>query len=519
MRQFWLRICCFALVLAMAVAARADERVLDPADYAHYVRNFNAMEPEMVVNLIPDAQSWEWMTANVPLLDCPAKQLEEMYYFRWWSYRKHIVQTPQGRVLTEFLQPVGHAGPFNTISCAFGLHVAEGRWLRDQGLLDDYARFWFRSGPNGGPATHFHKYSSWAAAALYERYLVTKDRAFLVDLLDNLIADYKQWETERMGPDGLFWQFDVRDGMEESISGSRRQKNVRPTINSYMVGNAQAISQIAQLAGRAEVEKDFAGKAATLRAKLIAALWDSDAKIFKVRMEQGALSSAREEIGFIPWMFKLAGPEHAEAWQQLNDPQGFWAPAGITTAERRHPAFRSHGSGKCEWDGAVWPFATSQTLNGLANVLRGPEQSFVSRRDYFDALLQYAQFQQMDGKPYIGEYFDENTGRWLITGPKAQRSRYYNHSTFADLVIGGLVGIVPREDETIEVDPMLPADSWDWFCLDGVPYHGHRLTVIWDRFGKRYHRGTGLAVWVDGKSVASSPGLERLVCALLTPPD
>src|SRR5436190_5034731 len=150
MRQFWLRICCFALVLAMAVAARADERVLDPADYAHYVRNFNAMEPETVVNLIPDAQSWEWMTANVPLLDCPAKQLEEMYYFRWWSYRKHIVQTPQGRVLTEFLQPVGHAGPFNTISCAFGLHVAEGRWLRDQGLLDDYARFWFRSGPNGG---------------------------------------------------------------------------------------------------------------------------------------------------------------------------------------------------------------------------------------------------------------------------------------------------------------------------------------------------------------------------------
>ena len=192
-----------------------------------------------------------------------------------------------GRVLTEFLQPVGHAGPFNTISCAFGLHVAEGRWLRDQGLLDEYARFWFRSGPNGGPAAHFHKYSSWAAAAIYERYLVTKDRAFLVDLLDDLIADYKQWETERMGPDGLFWQFDVRDGMEESISGSRRQKNVRPTINSYMVGNAQAISQIAKLAGRAEVEKEFADKAETLRAKMIAALWDSDAKFFKVRMEHG----------------------------------------------------------------------------------------------------------------------------------------------------------------------------------------------------------------------------------------
>jgi len=37
---------------------------------------------------------------------------------------------------------------------------------------------------------------------------------------------------------GLFWQYDVRDGMEESISGSRTNKNLRPTINSYMFGNA-----------------------------------------------------------------------------------------------------------------------------------------------------------------------------------------------------------------------------------------------------------------------------------------
>ena len=71
--------------------------MLDPADYAHYVRNFNAMGPETVVNQIPDAKAWDWMVANVPLFDCPAKQLEETYYFRWWSYRKHIVETPQGR--------------------------------------------------------------------------------------------------------------------------------------------------------------------------------------------------------------------------------------------------------------------------------------------------------------------------------------------------------------------------------------------------------------------------------------
>ena len=132
---------------------------------------------------------------------------------------------------------------------------------------------------------------------------------------------------------------------------------------------------------------------------MIAALWDADAKFFKVRLEDGTLSDAREAIGFIPWMFNLAGPEHAAAWRQIKDPAGFSAPRGLTTAERRHPEFRTHGTGTCEWDGAVWPFATSQTLTGLANVLRGPQQPYVTRRDYFDALQTYARAHQKDGKP------------------------------------------------------------------------------------------------------------------------
>jgi len=73
----------------------------------------------------------------------------------------------------------------------------------------------------------------------------------VVGLLDALIADYEAWEKERRLPGGLFWQYDVADGMEESISGSRHHRNARPTINSYMYGNARALSRIARLAGRA----------------------------------------------------------------------------------------------------------------------------------------------------------------------------------------------------------------------------------------------------------------------------
>jgi hypothetical protein len=494
--------------------AGAQPAVLSYDQFGRYVERFNANDGEQVVNLIPNAGAWDWLRAEIPLLDCPSTQIEETYYFRWWTFRKHIKQTPAGRVLTEFILPVTHAGPYNTVACAFGHHVAEGRWLRDQGLLDEYTRFWLRSGEDGRPAKHWHQFSSWAAAALYDRHLVRPDATFLENIFEDLVADYRTWEEERGTTDGMFWQHDVKDGMEESISGGRHAKNIRPTINSYMAANARAIARMATLARRPKVASQFDEKFRTLRARLVRGLWDEEAEFYKVRLENGQFSTAREAIGWIPWTFGLALPEHTVAWRQLSDPQGFRGPWGLTTAERRHPEFRTHGVGTCEWDGAAWPFATSQTLGALANVLRGPPQDFVSRRDYFAQLLLYAQAHQQDGMPYIGEYYDEQTGDWLITGPKAQRSRFYNHSTFNDLVITGLAGIVPREDDVLEVDPLLPPNTWDWFCLDGVPYHGYAVTILWDRTGQRYHRGTGLVLLADGEKIAQAPDFKRITVKL-----
>ena len=127
-------------------------------------------------------------------------------------------------------------------------------------------------------------------------------------------------------------------------------------------------------------------------------------------------------------------------------------------------------------------------------------------------LLIYSNSHELDGRPYIGEYHDEITGAWLIAGTNSERSRYYNHSTFGDLVIYGLVGLVPRPDNTIEIDPLLPADSdsWPWFCLDGIPYHGHSLTIMWDKTGQRYGRGPGLALLIDGQEKKRVPTLEPM---------
>jgi hypothetical protein len=124
------------------------------------------------------------------------------------------------------------------------------------------------------------------------------------------------------------------------------------------------------------------------------------------------------------------------------------------------------------------------------------------------ALQTYAKSQELDGKPYIGEYLDEKTGHWLRTD--LERGRFYNHSTFCDLVISGLVGLRPRADQTVIVNPLAPADQWDWFCLDNVTYHGHTLSIIWDRTGKKFNQGSGLNALCDGRVIAHSDTLQKV---------
>ncbi|HEU6447266.1 MAG TPA: glycosyl hydrolase family 65 protein [Verrucomicrobiae bacterium] len=492
------------IVIALILGAKVQAQncfVLQPAAFSHYVVYFNSMEDENVTNCISNANSWNWLQKEIPFFECPDGEVEELYYFRWWSFRKHLEQTKNGFVFSEFLTRQ------MPVSSALGHQIVEGRWLRDQNYLDDYIRYWFRDDFN---RAQLHKYSQWFDDALWQRYLVTLDKKFLVSLLPDLAGDYRQWEKEHRTTNGLFWQYDVRDAMEESISGSRTNKNLRPTINSYMFGNARAISEIAKLDGDKKIGDEFAVKAAHLKNLIETNLWNADAKFFEVRRDNGKFSDVREEIGFIPWMFDLPpdNSDYNSAWKQLADVNGFSAPYGITTAERRSPFFRTHGYGHCEWDGAVWPFATSQTLDALAHFLRDYNQQVVTKDDYFDAFLTYAKSQRADGKPYIGEYLDETTGQWI--NGKGGRSRYYNHSTFADLVINGVIGLVPRADNVVEISPLLPERVWNYFCLDGVNYHGRVLTIIWDRDGSRYHCGKGLTVLADGKEIAHGDKLAKL---------
>jgi hypothetical protein len=502
---------------ALPAARAAGTAILDAERFRHYVDAFNQRDSEEVVNHIPNAQAWEWMKRNIPFFTCPDAEIEQIYYFRWWSYRKHIKQTPEGFLVTEFLKPVGHAGDYNSLSCAFAHHVAEGRWLHDTQYIDGCVRFWL----NDGARKNFHQFSNWAAAVLYDRRLA--DSRSPAAYLDALLADHQQWERERLTDSGLFWQRDVSDGMEESISGGRRVRNIRPSINSYLYGNAKAIAAIARMADRPQIAHEFDAKSARLKSLVQERLWNRDAAFFETRLESGEFAAVRELIGYTPWYFELpdSGAGYEAAWKQLMDPAGFYAPFGPTTAERRHPQFTiAYEGDDCQWNGPSWPFATTITLRALANLLNGPPQNAIGRDAWFRTFQIYTASQHRkleDGRviPWIDEDLNPLTGEWLARARKAaekgfyERGQYYNHSAYADPLICGLVGLRPRADGVVEVNPLAPA-KWDWFCLDHVPYHGRALAVVWDRTGAKFGKGSGLQVFVDGRRVSRSPRLDRV---------
>jgi hypothetical protein len=133
------------------------------------------------------------------------------------------------------------------------------------------------------------------------------------------------------------------------------------------------------------------------------------------------------------------------------------------------------------------------------------------RTHYYELFRSFtlAQYRNQDPcLPWTGEFYHGDNGKWKTA------ERDYNHSTWLDLLIAEVLGLVPRPDATLEVDPLLPPGALSYFLLDGQRYRGHDVTIVWDdpaceadRFSDGRH---GLDVYVDRKLVGSSKKLERI---------
>ncbi|AGZ41897.1 MGH1-like glycoside hydrolase domain-containing protein [Actinoplanes friuliensis] len=480
--------------------------------------------------LLGDTPEPGWYKANIPFVDLPDAAIQDTYYYRWRTFKEALKYTgpKDGWIVSEFLGPVGYSAPNGGISAAAGHHLYEGRWLRDTRYLDDYLDYWLRgSGAGAKPATEglgknstdwAHQYSFWAVDAAVARAEVTGDWKFLLQRLPELERQYQRWKETNFDPArGLYWQTPVWDAMEFTASSYQSDDpyhggdGFRPTLNAYQYGDARALALLARRAGDPRKAARYEREAATLRTNQEKDLWDGS--FYKHVMRDGTRITDREQIGFIPWYFHMPPAGNAAAWAQLTDPQGFAAPYGPTTTERRSPWFMHQAlDGCCRWDGPSWPYATSQTLTALANQLIDyPAQSYVDRQDYYDVLRGYALTQRKNGKPYVAEAHHPDEDRWIYDG--RGHSEDYNHSTFTDNVLSGLLGIRPQPGASIELAPLVPAD-WDHFAVENLAYHGHNLTILWDRDGTRYGQGAGLRLWVDGKLRHTQTTLSRTTVAL-----
>lgn len=492
--------------------------VEDAADrISSYVSLFNSQDNELYKQDIPNRDASVFLQKNIPFFECPDKELEKTYYFRWWTYRKHIKKTPAGFVISEFLPDVPWAGKYNTISCAAAHHFYEGRWIKDSEILSEYAKFWFSG--EGNPRL----YSFGAADAIYNFCLVHGNQALLKELYPKLKENFARWEEEKQDATGMFWQVDDRDGMEMSVSGSLAEggRGYRPTINSYMYGEAVALSKIARLAGREEEARTYREKAEKLKKTINERLWDSQAEFYKVIPMNGKMefSHARELLGYIPWFYNIPPEEHSDAWKQLFSTEGFAATYGPTTVEQRCPDFKlSYEGHECQWNGPSWPYLTSLTLTALANCLNQYSPASVTKKDYLSLLQTYSNSHRLLSErndticwidenlnPHTGDWISRtrlkswNNGTWDAGKGGVERGKDYNHSSFCNLVISGLVGIRPQDDGSLVVNPLVPEGHWDYFCLDNAHYQGKRVTVIFDRTGRRYDKGKGFRVYVDGQ--------------------
>lgn len=483
-----------------------------------YVDRFNGNDEESVVNLVDNASAYDFLAERIPLLHCPDENIEETYYFRFWTLRKHIKKAGNGKyVFSEFLKTVPWGGPDNVINAAAGHHVAEARWFSDASLyIEDYAKYFL----NGNNRAFI--YSAWLITALYDYCRIRGDFSLLLDNFDMLETYFAEWEKRHLTSHGLYWSIDNFDAMEFSISGTpsdlKRRPGIRPLLNSYMFSEASVLAKLAHMKGLEDKKAYYEEKAEALRRNIEERLWDGefykaihgeDAEAVYSTRDIPAEQNARELLGYVPFGYGLGNKERAmKMFPLLTDPKVFLAETGLATADRSHPRYLYSANHECLWNGYVWPFATSQTLDACIHAMNRFGNDVMSNEDFTALLSQYAKMHHLiraDGTTvnWIDEMMHPDklewtTREWLYSDKyipakgDRDRGRDYNHSTFCDLVIHGLVG-VNEQDGHLVLHPHIP-ENWEWLKLENLTFRGKKYSITYDKTGKIYGGTVGWSI-------------------------
>jgi len=462
----------------------------------------------------------KWLADLIPTFDCPDPIWERCYYYRWFLVRVNYAAKDGTHGFYE-----GRRGSYGRHITYSSPHIMnEVRWLRDGSYSYGQAEILSRrTKPECGHG-RFEQYTHWIQSTIWGTYLVHPDKTRLAKLLP-----YWKKDIENVFPGGLDVNRPDRDyllvptshyatGMEfqpswfyfDNYDLKKETPIGRVDYTAYYYANARDMAEILRELGQDNEADKFDRLAERTKRAMENQMWDDESQFFySVKADTGQKAMVKEVIGIYPFSFVLPDKSKTGAFKTILDTEEFWGPWPVTSCTKKCPMYTPKVK-LCNWNGPVWPHAQSLVAYALANAIRVYKAPIVDEAKLYEFLDAYTKIHYEDKgtwkQPNIKEEANVDDGQ-MYGCPD------YFHSTYIDLIITLVAGLVPRNDDTVELYPVV-AVPWDHFRLDGVPYRGKILSIVWDERpdGSRYDGvPKGYSLYIDGKLAGTNPKLEHCI--------
>ena len=478
---------------------------------------------------------------NLPYIDVPKKAVQKAIDYRWWLERFNSLDANIPGY--DYQYPVtieGVLGYNNAIILTQPMHLQDTKWLRSPYLA--YGQL--LSAGNSSQSSAFldnpgnrnnwnNHYGQYLAEAGYEAFNVIGGGA---ELAENLAYYFGHDAT----------------GQLEHYGNHIEGRDLIAYRNNYMTGNdADTISMHAPGTGtwKAHGENAYVWAAAAAAAKLYEQLGNTEqAKYYrdladKIKADVLELMWCEECQKFETYAVRPTGTQHNANQPNLvkyteSNNYNYFAvglvPDDAASVTKYKEALKAFSNGK---EFPIFPFYTANQVhnqevsgsNNFSNI-----NFTVQLRLYESALRTYDKEQT-----YITDDMLAMMAEWMAWNvyPDAGDIRYPNNNEFHNidgrtyenyyrswiyhnilgnytyLFIEDMAGIQPRSDEKIELSPI--DFSYDHFMVNNVRYHGHDLTVVWDKpdDGKTWYNECpeGYSLYIDGTLAFTLKDLAHVV--------
>lgn len=478
---------------------------------------------------------------NLPYIDVPKKAVQKAIDYRWWLERFNSLDANIPGY--DYQYPVtieGVLGYNNAIILTQPMHLQDTKWLRSPYLA--YGQL--LSAGNSSQSSAFldnpgnrnnwnNHYGQYLAEAGYEAFNVIGGGA---ELAENLAYYFGHDAT----------------GQLEHYGNHIEGRDLIAYRTNYMTGNdADTISMHAPGTGtwKAHGENAYVWAAADAAAKLYEQLGNTEqAKYYrdladKIKADVLELMWCEECQKFETYAVRPTGTQHNANQPNLvkyteSNNYNYFAvglvPDDAASVTKYKEALKAFSNGK---EFPIFPFYTANQVhnqevsgsNNFSNI-----NFTVQLRLYESALRTYDKEQT-----YITDDMLAMMAEWMAWNvyPDAGDIRYPNNNEFHNidgrtyenyyrswiyhnilgnytyLFIEDMAGIQPRSDEKIELSPI--DFSYDHFMVNNVRYHGHDLTVVWDKpdDGKTWYNECpeGYSLYIDGTLAFTLKDLAHVV--------